>query len=234
MRTVFNPPKMTRCTSLVIQAGLPARVVVAAPLVLGMTTVIAEALLSSLMPAVLVDYRTLQRHPLQSGFGILKAVMTDRQALGKWPTLTCLAAGHLCRTGIASCSAICNNNICKHYVVRATSTAASCCCPGAAANPSQLMQGMASPVQAEVRVAETTADDGTVTAWRAAESGEKVTGHHAALPLAWAMRGDADNLFEDSWRRISDRFSEVTSTAGTVTAYSEPARQRDDAYCRSL
>ena len=66
-------------------------------------------------------------------------------------------------------------------------------------------------IQAEVRIAETTATDGTVTAWRTAESGEKgelvITQPYPYL--ARTLWGDADNLFERDWCGDIARFNAV-------------------------
>ena len=48
--------------------------------------------------------------------------------------------------------------------------------------------------------------------------------------LARTLWGDAENLFEDSWRGDINRFSGVYVTAGTVNSFTQGdyARQHDD------
>ena len=221
MRTVFNA---THDDTLYV-IGDPGWItgqsyLIAAPLVQGMTTVIAEG--SPLFPHAGRFSSIIERYKVtlfKAGSTFLKAVMTDPASAREMADfdMSSLRAGTFCAEPVSpAVQQFAMDNICKHYINSYWATEHGgivFSCPWGGYKPlASDAKTWALPwIQAEVRVAETTATDGTVTAWRTADSGEKgelvITQPYPYL--ARTLWGDADNLFESHWSGDIARFSEV-------------------------
>ena len=243
MRTVFNA---TEDDTLYV-IGDPGWItgqsyLIAAPLVQGMTTVIAEG--SPLFPHAGRFSSIIERYKVtlfKAGSTFLKAVMTDPASAREMADfdMSTLRVGTFCAEPVSpAVQQFAMDNICKHYINSYWATEHGgivFSCPWGGYKPlaADAKTWSLPWIQAEVRIAETTADDGTVTAWRTAESGEKgelvITRPYPYL--ARTLWGDADNLFDDSWRGDIDRFSEVyfNRWGGELTyTQGDYARQHDD------
>ena len=221
MRTVFNA---THDDTLYV-IGDPGWItgqsyLIAAPLVQGMTTVIAEG--SPLFPHAGRFSSIIERYKVtlfKAGSTFLKAVMTDPASAREMADfdMSSLRAGTFCAEPVSpAVQQFAMDNICKHYINSYWATEHGgivFSCPWGGYKPlASDAKTWALPwIQAEVRVAETTATDGTVTAWRTADSGEKgelvITQPYPYL--ARTLWGDADNLFESHWSGDIARFGEV-------------------------
>ncbi|MBL6704011.1 MAG: AMP-binding protein, partial [Pseudomonadales bacterium] len=243
MRTVFNA---TPDDTLYV-IGDPGWItgqsyLIAAPLVQGMTTVIAEG--SPLFPHAGRFSSIIERYKVtlfKAGSTFLKAVMTDPASAREMADfdMSSLRAGTFCAEPVSpAVQQFAMDNICQHYINSYWATEHGgivFSCPWGGYKPLAAdAKTWALPwIQAEVRIAETTATDGTVTTWRTAEPGEKgelvITQPYPYL--ARTLWGDADNLFSDSWRGDIDRFSEVYFARwdGELTyTQGDYARQHDD------
>ncbi|MDA0892910.1 MAG: AMP-binding protein, partial [Proteobacteria bacterium] len=243
MRTVFNA---TPDDTLYV-IGDPGWItgqsyLIAAPLVQGMTTVIAEG--SPLFPHAGRFSSIIERYKVtlfKAGSTFLKAVMTDPASAREMADfdMSSLRAGTFCAEPVSpAVQQFAMDNICQHYINSYWATEHGgivFSCPWGGYKPLAAdAKTWALPwIQAEVRIAETTATDGTATTWRTAEPGEKgelvITQPYPYL--ARTLWGDADNLFSDSWRGDIDRFSEVYFARwdGELTyTQGDYARQHDD------
>ena len=243
MRTVFNA---THDDTLYV-IGDPGWItgqsyLIAAPLVQGMTTVIAEG--SPLFPHAGRFSSIIERYKVtlfKAGSTFLKAVMTDPASAREMADfdMSSLRAGTFCAEPVSpAVQQFAMDNICKHYINSYWATEHGgivFSCPWGGYKPlaSDAKTWSLPWIQAEVRIAETTATDGTVTAWRTAESGEKgelvITQPYPYL--ARTLWGDADNLFEHHWCGDIARFNEVYfSRWDGELAYTQGdyARQHED------
>ena len=243
MRTVFNA---TPDDTLYV-IGDPGWItgqsyLIAAPLVQGMTTVIAEG--SPLFPHAGRFSSIIERYKVtlfKAGSTFLKAVMTDPASAREMADfdMSSLRAGTFCAEPVSpAVQQFAMDNICKHYINSYWATEHGgivFSCPWGGYKPlaADAKTWPLPWVQAEVRVVEETAEDGSVTSWRTAESGEKgelvITQPYPYL--ARTLWGDADNLFSDAWRGDIDRFSSVyfTRWQGELTyTQGDYARQHDD------
>ena len=243
MRTVFNA---THDDTLYV-IGDPGWItgqsyLIAAPLVQGMTTVIAEG--SPLFPHAGRFSSIIERYKVtlfKAGSTFLKAVMTDPASAREMADydMSSLRAGTFCAEPVSpAVQQFAMDNICKHYINSYWATEHGgivFSCPWGGYKPlASDAKTWALPwIQAEVRIAETTATDGTVTAWRTAESGEKgelvITQPYPYL--ARTLWGDADNLFEHHWCGDIARFNDVYFSRwdGELTyTQGDYARQHED------
>ncbi|MDB2434345.1 AMP-binding protein [Luminiphilus sp.] len=243
MRTVFNA---THDDTLYV-IGDPGWItgqsyLIAAPLVQGMTTVIAEG--SPLFPHAGRFSSIIERYKVtlfKAGSTFLKAVMTDPASAREMADfdMSSLRAGTFCAEPVSpAVQQFAMDNICKHYINSYWATEHGgivFSCPWGGYKPlaSDAKTWSLPWIQAEVRIAETTATDGTVTAWRTAESGEKgelvITQPYPYL--ARTLWGDADNLFERDWCGDIARFNAVYfSRWDGELAYTQGdyARQHED------
>ena len=243
MRTVFNA---THDDTLYV-IGDPGWItgqsyLIAAPLVQGMTTVIAEG--SPLFPHAGRFSSIIERYKVtlfKAGSTFLKAVMTDPASAREMADfdMSSLRAGTFCAEPVSpAVQQFAMDNICKHYINSYWATEHGgivFSCPWGGYKPlaSDAKTWSLPWIQAEVRIAETTATDGTVTAWRTAESGEKgelvITQPYPYL--ARTLWGDADNLFERHWCGDITRFNAVYfSRWDGELAYTQGdyARQHED------
>ena len=243
MRTVFNA---TPDDTLYV-IGDPGWItgqsyLIAAPLVQGMTTVIAEG--SPLFPHAGRFSSIIERYKVtlfKAGSTFLKAVMTDPASAREMADfdMSSLRVGTFCAEPVSpAVQQFAMDNICKHYINSYWATEHGgivFSCPWGGYKPlASDAKTWALPwIQAEVRIAETTATDGTVTAWRTAESGEKgelvITQPYPYL--ARTLWGDADNLFERHWCGDIARFNEVYFSRwdGELTyTQGDYARQHED------
>ena len=221
MRTVFNG-KQDDCLYVIGDPGwiTGQSYLIAAPLAFGMSTVIAEG--SPLFPHAGRFASIIERNKVtlfKAGSTFLKAVMTDpasTQEMSRYDMST-LKAGTFCAEPVSpAVQKFAMENICSHYINSYWATEHGgivFSCPWGDYKPLQAdAKTWPLPwVQAQVRIVEETADDGTVSQWREAEAGEKgelvITQPYPYL--ARTLWGDGDSLGQTQWQGDIARFADV-------------------------
>ncbi len=189
---------------------------IAAPLSMGMTTVVCEG--SPLFPHAGRFASTIERYGVtlfKAGSTFLKAVMTDpanaRDMAGF--DMSSLRTGTFCAEPVSpAVQQFAMENICPHYINSYWATEHGgivfSCPSGGYKNLQPDAKTWALPwIQAQVRVAESTADS-AVGAWREADVGEKgelvITRPYPYL--AHTLWGDKENFGRDGWCGDLPRF----------------------------
>jgi len=221
MRTVFNS-NQDDCLYVIGDPGwiTGQSYLIAAPLAFGMSTVIAEG--SPLFPHAGRFASIIERNQVtlfKAGSTFLKAVMTDpasTQEMSRYDMST-LKAGTFCAEPVSpAVQKFAMENICSHYINSYWATEHGgivFSCPWGDYKPLQAdAKTWPLPwVQAQVRIVEETADDGTVSQWREAEAGEKgelvITQPYPYL--ARTLWGDGDSLGQTQWQGDIARFADV-------------------------
>jgi acrylyl-CoA reductase (NADPH)/3-hydroxypropionyl-CoA dehydratase/3-hydroxypropionyl-CoA synthetase len=215
---------------------------IAAPLALGISTVIAEG--SPLFPHAGRFSSIIERHKatiFKAGSTFLKAVMTDPASVEDMAAydMNSVKVATFCAEPVSpAVQQFGMERICEHYINSYWATEHGgmvFSCPWGDINDLQ-PDAKTWPlpwIQAEVRVATETGNDGIATGWRAAEAGEKgelvITQPYPYL--ARTIWGDAEHLGEDSWRGDIERFSDVYFNRwadGLAYTQGDYARLHDD------
>ncbi|GAB5415877.1 MAG: propionyl-CoA synthase subunit Pcs [Congregibacter sp.] len=193
---------------------------VAAPLALGMTTIIAEG--SPLFPHAGRFSSIIERHGatiFKAGSTFLKAVMTDPASVEDMAAYDMggVKVATFCAEPVSpAVQQFGMDRICNHYINSYWATEHGgmvFSCPwGDLKNLQADAKTWPLPwIQAEVRVATATDEAGKASAWRPAEDGEKgeLVISQAYPYLARTIWGDAANLGTREWRGDIDRFAAV-------------------------
>ena len=215
---------------------------IAAPLSLGMTTVVSEG--SPLFPHAGRFASIIERNGVtlfKAGSTFLKAVMTDPAAKSEMAAydVSSLRAATFCAEPVSpAVQKFAMDNICPHYINSYWATEHGgivfSCPMGGYKDLQPDAKTWALPwVQAEVRVAEAVADNGQVSTWRRAEPGEKgelvITQPYPYL--AHTLWGDGEALGTPDWCGDLERFQEVYFDrweGETVYTQGDYARGHDD------
>ncbi|MDA0630778.1 MAG: AMP-binding protein, partial [Proteobacteria bacterium] len=193
---------------------------IAAPLSMGMTTVVCEG--SPLFPHAGRFASTIERHGVtlfKAGSTFLKAVMTDPASTRDMSgyDMSSLRAGTFCAEPVSpAVQEFAMEHICSHYINSYWATEHGgivfSCPAGGYKDLKPDAKTWALPwIQAEVRVAEATGDDGQATSWRVADVGEKgelvITSPYPYL--AHTLWGDKENFGSPQWCGDLERFKAV-------------------------
>ena len=215
---------------------------IAAPLCLGISTVIAEG--SPLFPHAGRFSSIIERHEatiFKAGSTFLKAVMTDPASvddMGAYVMDSVKVATFCAEPVSPAVQQFGMDRICSHYINSYWATEHGgmvFSCPWGDFHDLQAdAKTWPLPwIQAEVRVATETDDTGRATQWRAAETGEKgelvITQPYPYL--ARTIWGDAQRLGEADWRGDIERFADVYFTRwsdGLAYTQGDYARRHDD------
>ncbi|EAQ97751.1 AMP-binding protein [Congregibacter litoralis] len=221
MRMVFNAEGDDR----IYVVGDPGWItgqayLIAAPLCLGIGTIIAEG--SPLFPHAGRFSSIIERHKasiFKAGSTFLKAVMTDPASVEDMSTydMSGVKVATFCAEPVSpAVQQFGMDRICDHYINSYWATEHGgmvFSCPWGGFNDLQAdAKTWPLPwIQAEVRIAEDVAADGSASNWRPAEPGEKgelvITQPYPYL--ARTIWGDADALGTDEWQGDIKRFAEV-------------------------
>jgi len=215
---------------------------VAAPLALGISTVIAEG--SPLFPHAGRFSSIIERHGatiFKAGSTFLKAVMTDPASVDDMAAyaMDSVKVATFCAEPVSpAVQQFGMERICEHYINSYWATEHGgmvFSCPWGDFNPLK-PDAKTWPlpwIQAEVRIAEASDEDGTATAWRPAEAGEKgelvITQPYPYL--ARTIWGDAEHLGDPAWRGDLERFRSVYFDRwadGLAYTQGDYARAHDD------
>ena len=192
---------------------------IAAPLSMGMTTVVCEG--SPLFPHAGRFASTIERYGVtlfKAGSTFLKAVMTDPASTRDMAAfdMSSLRTGTFCAEPVSpAVQQFAMDNICAHYINSYWATEHGgivfSCPSGGYKNLQPDAKTWALPwIQAQVRVAEATAD-GAVSDWREADVGEKgelvITRPYPYL--AHTLWGDKENFGTPEWSGDLQRFKDV-------------------------
>ncbi|WP_439107546.1 AMP-binding protein [Congregibacter sp.] len=215
---------------------------IAAPLCLGMGTIIAEG--SPLFPHAGRFSSIIERHRatiFKAGSTFLKAVMTDPASVEDMSAydMNSVKVATFCAEPVSpAVQQFGMDRICSHYINSYWATEHGgmvFSCPWGGLNDLQAdAKTWPLPwIQAEVRIATESAADGTATAWRPAEAGEKgelvITQPYPYL--ARTIWGDAEQLGSENWQGDIERFSEVYFNRwadGLAYTQGDYARSHDD------
>ncbi|MEO0438399.1 MAG: AMP-binding protein [Pseudomonadota bacterium] len=193
---------------------------IAAPLALGISTVIAEG--SPLFPHAGRFSSIIERYGatiFKAGSTFLKAVMTDPASVDDMASydMHSVKVATFCAEPVSpAVQQFGMDTICDHYINSYWATEHGGMVFSCPWGDYKDLQANAKTwplpwIQAEVRVAEETDQGGRATRWRKAEPGEKgelvITQPYPYL--ARTIWGDADNLESDDWRGDIERFNEV-------------------------
>jgi acrylyl-CoA reductase (NADPH)/3-hydroxypropionyl-CoA dehydratase/3-hydroxypropionyl-CoA synthetase len=216
---------------------------IAAPLSMGMTTVVCEG--SPLFPHAGRFASTIERHGVtlfKAGSTFLKAVMTDPASTRDMSgyDMSSLRAGTFCAEPVSpAVQEFAMEHICSHYINSYWATEHGgivfSCPAGGYKDLKPDAKTWALPwIQAEVRVAEATGDDGQATSWRVADVGEKgelvITSPYPYL--AHTLWGDKENFGSPQWCGDLERFKAVYFNrwdTGYSYTQGDYARQHPDA-----
>jgi acrylyl-CoA reductase (NADPH)/3-hydroxypropionyl-CoA dehydratase/3-hydroxypropionyl-CoA synthetase len=243
MRVVFNAEEDDR----IYVVGDPGWItgqayLVAAPLALGIGTVIAEG--SPLFPHAGRFSSIIERQGatiFKAGSTFLKAVMTDPASVEDMAAydMRGVKVATFCAEPVSpAVQQFGMDRICEHYINSYWATEHGGMVFSCPWGDSKDLQADAKTwplpwIQAEVRIATESDADGRATAWRPAESGEKgelvITQPYPYL--ARTIWGDADNLGTDAWRGDIQRFGDVYFNRwadGLAYTQGDYARTHDD------
>lgn len=221
MRIVFNAGGEDRLYVIADPGWITGQAyLLAAPLCRGITTIIHEG--SPLFPHAGRFSSIIERHratAFKAGSTFLKAVMTDPASTAEMAAydMGSLRVGTFCAEPVSpAVQQFAMDRICPHYINSYWATEHGgivFSCPwGDFKQLTADARTWPLPwIQAEVRVAEDTDDDGHAINWRVAEEGEKgelvIT---APYPyLARTIWGDPQRLGSEDWRGDIDRFRAV-------------------------
>lgn len=193
---------------------------VAAPLALGMTTIIAEG--SPLFPHAGRFSSIIERHKVsifKAGSTFLKAVMTDPASVEDMAAydMTGVKVATFCAEPVSpAVQQFGMDRICEHYINSYWATehggmVFSCPWGGLKDLQADAKTWPLPWINAEVRVATASDAQGNATQWREAEAGEKgeLVISQPYPYLARTIWGDADKLGTREWRGDIDRFTQV-------------------------
>ncbi len=215
---------------------------IAAPLALGITSIVAEG--SPLFPHAGRFSSIVARRDatiFKAGSTFLKAVMTDPSSTADMSAydMSGLKAATFCAEPVSpAVQEFAMGNVCPHYINSYWATehggiVFSCPWGGFKALAPDAKTWALPWIDAEVRVAEETGDDGRAGKWRVAESGEKgeLVIKQPYPYLARTIWGDAERLGTPGWRGDVDRFTDVYFnrwSGGFAYTQGDYARQHDD------
>ncbi|MFN2289186.1 MAG: AMP-binding protein [Chromatocurvus sp.] len=215
---------------------------IAAPLALGMTTVIAEG--SPLFPHAGRFASIIERHGVtlfKAGSTFLKAVMTDPASIEDMAVydMSGVRVATFCAEPVSpAVQQFGMQRICPRYINSYWATEHGgmvFSCPwGEFKNLKADARTWPLPwIQSEVRIATETDAAGRATAWRRAEAGEKgeLVLTQPYPYLARTIWGDAERLGSDEWRGDIERFTEVYFnrwTGGLAYTQGDYAREHGD------
>lgn len=193
---------------------------IAAPLALGMTTVVAEG--SPLFPHAGRFASIIERHRVsifKAGSTFLKAVMTDPASTADVErySVSSLKVATFCAEPVSpAVQQFAMQQVCRRYINSYWATEHGgmvFSCPwGEHKNLAADAKTWALPwIDAEVRIAVEQDEQGQATQWRTAEEGEKgeLVIRHPYPYLARTIWGDAANLHSAQWKGDLERFSQV-------------------------
>lgn len=193
---------------------------IAAPLALGMSTVVAEG--SPLFPHAGRFASIIQRHEVtifKAGSTFLKAVMTDPASTADLQSysMAALKVATFCAEPVSpAVQQFAMQQVCERYINSYWATEHGgmvFSCPwGDHKNLAPDAKTWALPwIDAQVRIAEEQDEQGQATQWRLAEEGEKgeLVIQQPYPYLARTIWGDAQNLLSEQWKGDLERFSQV-------------------------
>jgi len=215
---------------------------IAAPLALGITSIVAEG--SPLFPHAGRFSSIVARRGatiFKAGSTFLKAVMTDPSSTADMSAydMSVLKAATFCAEPVSpAVQEFAMDNVCAHYINSYWATEHGgivFSCPWGGFKPlAPDAKTWALPwIDAEVRIAEQTGDDGYAGKWRVAEPGEKgeLVIKQPYPYLARTIWGDAERLGTPEWRGDVERFTDVYFnrwSGGLAYTQGDYARQHDD------
>jgi len=215
---------------------------IAAPLCLGITSIVAEG--SPLFPHAGRFSSIVERRGatlFKAGSTFLKAVMTDPSSTADMSAydMSKLKAATFCAEPVSpAVQQFAMEKVCDHYINSYWATEHGgivFSCPWGGFKPLAAdAKTWALPwIDAEVRIAETSGDDGRAQKWRAATPGEKgeLVIKKPYPYLARTIWGDAEKLGKADWRGDIDRFTAVYFdrwSGGLAYTQGDYARQHDD------
>ncbi len=243
MRMVFNAGEDDR----LYVVGDPGWItgqsyLVAAPLALGMTTVLSEG--SPLFPHAGRFASIIERHGVtifKAGSTFLKAVMTDPASVDDMAAydMSGVKVATFCAEPVSPAvqqfgmERICPRYINSYWATEHGGMVFSCPWGDIKDLKPDAHTWPLPWIQAEVRIATESDSAGRATAWRRAEPGEKgelvITQPYPYL--ARTLWGDAGNLGSDDWRGDIERFTEVYFhrwSDGLAYTQGDYAREHDD------
>lgn len=215
---------------------------IAAPLALGMTTIISEG--SPLFPHAGRFASIIERHGatiFKAGSTFLKAVMTDPASVDDMATydMGTLKVATFCAEPVSpAVQQFAMERICKRYINSYWATEHGGMVLSYPAGDFKTLAADAKTwalpwIQAEVRVADSNGADGKADTWRHAEVGEKgeLVLTQAYPYLARTIWGDADRLGDPQWKGDFERFCSVYFdrwTSGPAYTQGDYARAHAD------
>ena len=243
LRTVFGAKEDDRIYVIADPGWITGQAyLLAAPLSLGMTTIIAEG--SPLFPHAGRFASIIERFGatvFKAGSTFLKAVMTDPASTGDMAThdMSSLRVGTFCAEPVSpAVQKFAMDRICGHYINSYWATEHGgmvFSCPWGGYKPldADAKTWPLPWIQAEVRIATGSGDEGRNLAWRPAATGEKgelvITQPYPYL--ARTVWGDADRLGTPSWRGDLGRFQDTYFSrweGGLAYTQGDYARSHED------
>ncbi len=243
MRVVFDADEDDRIYVIADPGWITGQsYLIAAPLALGITSIVAEG--SPLFPHAGRFSSIVARRGatiFKAGSTFLKAVMTDPSSTADMSaySMSGLKAATFCAEPVSpAVQEFAMGNVCEHYINSYWATEHGgivFSCPWGGFKPlAPDAKTWALPwIDAEVRIAEDTDDDGRADTWRAAELGEKgeLVIKQPYPYLARTIWGDAERLGTPEWRGDIERFTAVYFdrwSGGFAYTQGDYARQHDD------
>ena len=215
---------------------------IAAPLALGITSIVAEG--SPLFPHAGRFPSIISRHGatiFKAGSTFLKAVMTDPASTGDMSAydLSGLKVSTFCAEPVSpAVQQFAMDSVCERYINSYWATEHGgivFSCPWGDLKPlaADAKTWPLPWIDAEVRMAEASDENGTATEWRRAGAGEKgeLVINQPYPYLARTIWGDADRLGTPDWRGDLARFTEVYFSRwsdGLAYTQGDYARQHED------
>lgn len=221
MRTVFGATPDDRIYVIADPGWITGQsYLIAAPLALGITSIVHEG--SPLFPHAGRFSSIIERHGatmFKAGSTFLKAVMTDPASTEDMATfdMTSLKVATFCAEPVSpAVQQFAMDRVCRRYINSYWATEHGgmvFSCPWGEIKPLAAdARTWALPwIDAEVRIAEQTDDQGHATRWRIAEEGEKgeLVIKQPYPYLARTIWGDAERLGTPEWRGDLERFRAV-------------------------
>ena len=221
MRTVFGATYEDRIYVIADPGWITGQsYLIGAPLALGMTSIVHEG--SPLFPHAGRFSSIIERHGatlFKAGSTFLKAVMTDPASTDDMASfdMSRLKAATFCAEPVSpAVQQFAMDRVCGHYINSYWATEHGgivFSCPWGGFKPLAAdAKTWALPwIDAEVRVAEDSDDDGRAVRWRVANEGEKgeLVIKRPYPYLARTIWGDAENLESSAWRGDLERFRAV-------------------------
>ncbi len=243
MRTVFDAQEDDRIYVIADPGWITGQsYLIAAPLAVGITSIVAEG--SPLFPHAGRFSSIIARRGatiFKAGSTFLKAVMTDPSSTADMSAFDMdgLKAATFCAEPVSpAVQQFAMEKVCDHYINSYWATEHGgivFSCPWGGYKPlAPDAKTWPLPwIDAEVRVATESDEDGRAVKWRVAEPGEKgeLVIRQPYPYLARTIWGDAGRLGSDDWRGDVERFTEVYFdrwSGGPAYTQGDYARQHDD------